>query len=297
LDVDTNKTLHFLSKFEAQSNPLPATSAENAVAFFQQPQHLSFGESMPSEIIAPTPSLVEDWLEACQKLGMAAMPNPERDFILRVRTAGIKIPGLTVEWSAHIGTTLIQHEGTMLPTLEFVLIKDETSARGIRPLQWMFEQATSKRRSTTKQRDTRFHSRISIRQDGEDQHALFCDGTMEMRLSVPSVLRKAMGKDKSKHEARISKLITRQIEKDMAKAVSKWHSTYAGWLSLKWWFSEDMLCKKSLNALGWYHLQGLLEEVALHIIGFEFVSHEPHYAYTTWCVLRTSKILFLSIIG
>lgn len=237
-DESSSETLNFVSKFGSQSDPLPAISSEDAVAFFREPTNLSFGESMPSKIVPATPRLVEEWFEAYHKLGLSStLPDPERDLILCVRTAGIKIPGLTVEWCGHIGTRLMTNIETNLPMLEFVLIKDQLNARGIKPLMWMFKKATKKSSSKSdkekqKQRYTRFVSRVSLQSAGGDNYVFNCNGVMEMSFAVPSVLRKAMGTDKTKHESRISKLITTQIEKDMAKAVGQWHSTYENWIEV-----------------------------------------------------------------
>jgi hypothetical protein len=227
--------LSFKSSFAAESNPVPAASVEDTLAFFQVPEHLSFGDSMPSSRVTPTPDLVDQWKDACHRVG-ATLPNLEQDVILSVRTAGVSIPGLTIYFSAYIGTTLIQHPESMLPAFEFVLIKDESVARGIKPLMWIYEKLmNSKKKQQTSGRETRFLSRVALKKTNDDDsyYCFSCSGTMEINFKVPSVVQIALGKGKSKSEAKMSTVITNQIEKDMVKALAKWQTSYESWIAAR----------------------------------------------------------------
>lgn len=225
------RTLNFKSSFAADSELVPASSTENALAFFQDHGHLSFDDSMPSSRVPLTPDLFEKWKQACLSVG-ASIPDVERDNILSVRTAGVSIPGLKVEYSFIIGSKLVQHPDTRLPAFEFVLIKDETTARGIRPILWIFKKITDSKRGQ-RRTGTKFFSRVAIRQSDDDKKAFFfsCDGTMDMNFRVPSVLVRVLGRDKEKSEKRMSKVITEQIEKDMVRSLARWQERYKSWVS------------------------------------------------------------------
>lgn len=225
--------LTFLANFTADSSPVPAASPEKVLEYFQNPKHLSFGASTPSSQVNPTPELVDQWIRACHSMG-ANPPNLENDMILSVRTGGISIPGLAVEWSAYIGATLVLEPDTRLPAFEFVLIKDESSARGVRPLIWVYEKIMGGKNGgeagSKSSRETLFLSRIAMKPTQEEGDFVFnCKGSMEIKCEVPNVILKATRVNKEKSEARMSKLIGNQIEKDMEKAMSYWQETYTQW--------------------------------------------------------------------
>jgi hypothetical protein len=228
--------LTFLANFTADSNPVPAASPEKVLKYFQNPKHLSFGASMPSSRVNPTPELVEQWTRACHAMG-ANPPNLEKDMILSVRTGGISIPGLAIEWSAYIGATLILQPDTRLPAFEFVLIKDENSARGVRPLMWVYEKVMGSKNGgeagSKSTRETLFLSRIAMKPTQEKGEFVFnCEGSMEIKCEVPNVMLKATRVNKAKSETRMSKLIGNQIEKDMEKAMKYWQETYTQWATV-----------------------------------------------------------------
>jgi hypothetical protein len=225
--------LTFLANFTADSSPVAAASPEKVLEYFQNPKHLSFGASTPSSQVNPTPELVDQWTRACHAMG-ANPPNLEKDMILSVRTGGISIPGLVVEWSAYIGATLILQPDTRLPAFEFVLIKDESSARGVRPLMWVYEKIMGSKSGgeagSKSSRETLFFSRIAMKPTQEEGDFVFnCKGSMEIKCEVPNVMLKATRGNKEKSEARMSKLIGNQIEKDMEKAMHYWQETYTQW--------------------------------------------------------------------
>jgi hypothetical protein len=230
-----NRTkLTFVANFTADSSSVPAASPEKVLEYFQNPKHLSFGASMPSSQVDSTPELVDQWTRACHAMG-ANPPNLEKDMIISVRTGGISIPGLAVEWSAYIGAKLILQSDTRLPAFEFVLIKDESSARGVRPLLWIYEKVMGGKSgggagSKSTSRETSFFSRIAMKPTQEEGDFIFnCNGFMEIKCEVPNVVLKATRGNKEKSEARMSKLIGNQIEKDMEKAMNYWQETYTQW--------------------------------------------------------------------
>merc|ERR1712238_637210 len=92
------------------------------------------------------------------KFDADANADVQKGFIVSVRTAGISIPGLTVEWSALIGTNLVeiqnknnnynnqQPQQLHYPELELVLIKDESKVSGgAKPVVWIYNKLTQLR--------------------------------------------------------------------------------------------------------------------------------------------------------
>lgn len=238
--------LTFRSNFETESGALPL-SCLPLREFFDDPKHISFGKSLPATPVPPTPELLEQWAAACRRVG-ASLPIPDDSAsppgaILSVRTAGISFPGLKLEWSALIGTTRVvqQSDDGNLPGLEFVLIRDETTARGARPLMWIYNKMnkaaprnrpSSSLTVTEVMRDTTMLTRFGFHRSEEETITFRCSGYMEMRFRVPSAARRLVASDDAKKavtEKRVSDLITRQIEKDMIRSVDHWEENFRSW--------------------------------------------------------------------
>lgn len=256
---DSKHILTFQSSFQRQANSavqLPQNiQLDN---FFLNTDHLlSAGKSVHSKIVPKTSELLEEWAIACDRVG-ACPPNTDKGVITSVQTAGISIPGLKVEWSAIIGTNLVygnhfdryhQH-----PELEFVLIKDETKASGAKPILWIYNKLTRKgsqsqhkgeRRSS--KMDTKLFTRLGFYKEDQsssaatncsqdnDTFVIRCDGMMEMKFQIPSMIGKLAfsssksGTQKAKAERNISHLITRQIEKDADQNIQRWEENFKTW--------------------------------------------------------------------
>ena len=128
-----------------------------------------------------------------------------------------------------------------------VLIQDECTARGAPPLVWIFETLTNfnagrRHYSQPPNRETRFLTRIELKptqsqpsqsqSQSQSQLLVFqCQGTMEIAFQIPPTLTKVLGANKSKHEARMSSLIQRQIEKDLYQTMELWQSKYLQWIA------------------------------------------------------------------
>jgi len=240
---DSSKTkniLTFRSSFETQSSPLAPLSPDVSLEeFLLHPEYLTNAmKSVQSKIVPTTTDLLEDWNEACRAAG-ASPPSVETGVVMSVRTAGISIPGLSVEWSALIGTNL-----NAAKELEFVLIKDENKvSSGAKPIVWIFHKLSQSRGKTKKKggsnMDTTLFTRLGFSNDDESESLLIrCQGTMEMNFRIPNFVAKlvfsspgAAGAEISNAERKISNLITKQIEKDMGKTVLRWEENYRSWRS------------------------------------------------------------------
>jgi len=192
--IDSKNMLTFQSTFQTKSNPLPKMSEFYSISsltlplsssssssnltlgdFLIDPKHLlRAGESVQMKVIPTTKKLFEEWTVACNRVGaktpllsttkfdanVNANANVQKGFIVSVRTAGISIPGLTVEWSALIGTNLVeihnenknnnhnnqQPQQLHYPELELVLIKDESKVSGgAKHIVWIYNKLTQLR--------------------------------------------------------------------------------------------------------------------------------------------------------
>jgi len=216
---DTKNILTFQSSFKRQSNPLAQLSpSTNLDEFLLNTDYiLNAGKSMHSKIVPKTNELFEEWTIACDRVG-ACPPNLDHGVIMTVRTAGISIPGLTVEWSALIGTNLVyrsqRHQTQQhYPELEFVLIKDESKvSSGAKPIVWIYNKLTRNKNSTSMGRskrrvsnlDTKLFTRLGFYKErssptirssqdngtNESSFVIRCAGTIEMKFRIPTVLGK-----------------------------------------------------------------------------------------------------------
>ncbi len=251
-DVKNSKhILTFHSSFTRQSKASVYLSPDiNLDEFFLHTDHLlSAGKSVHSTIVSKTSELVEEWTIACDNVG-ACLPNNDHGVIMSVRTAGISVPGLSVEWSALIGTNLVHRNQN--PELEFVLIKDETKASGAKPILWIYNKLTrngsksqkSKRKRGSNKMDTKLFTRLGFYKENsasaathneqKESYVIRCEGIMEMKYRIPSMLGKLIfssnaEEQKQKAERNVSNLITRQIEKDTEKNVMRWEENFRAW--------------------------------------------------------------------
>lgn len=263
---NSQNILTFQSSFQRESKSFELSPEISLDEFFLHTDHLlSAGKSVQSKIVPKTSELLEEWTIACDQVG-ACLPNNDDGVIMSVRTAGISIPGLSVEWSALIGTNLVhrnsnRHNECPLPELEFVLIKDETKvSSGAKPIIWIYNKITkngsksqkSKRKKRSSGMDTKLFTRLGFykkdpsslakttqRTDnmGIEENQSFvirCDGMMKMKFRIPSMLGKIVfssnaEEQKAKAERKVSDLITRQIEKDTEQNVLRWEENFRVW--------------------------------------------------------------------
>lgn len=268
-DDNNNEPKHILtfqSTFKRQSNPFVQLAPNIKLdEFLLNTDHLlNAGKSMHSKIVPKTTELLEEWTIACDRVG-ACPPNLDHGIIMAVRTAGISIPGLSVEWSAFIGTNLVyqsrrNHNQQQYPELEFVLIKDESNiSSGAKPIVWIYNKLTKNRTNTYRSKgkrqssnmDTKLYTRLGfyeeksspairmsqdIDNDKNESLVIRCAGTMEMKFQIPSMLGKLIFSSngdgqKAKAEQKMSNLITRQIEKDTEQNVLRWEENFRAWTS------------------------------------------------------------------
>eukprot|EP00525_Craspedostauros_australis_P009054 CAMPEP_0198121804 /NCGR_PEP_ID=MMETSP1442-20131203/33105_1 /TAXON_ID= /ORGANISM="Craspedostauros australis, Strain CCMP3328" /LENGTH=316 /DNA_ID=CAMNT_0043780681 /DNA_START=171 /DNA_END=1121 /DNA_ORIENTATION=+ len=223
-----DRCLTFLAEFATDSTPVPSSTPKEAIDYFRNPKHLSFGASMPSSRTKPTPQLMQNWKEACVRVG--AKTPTDRDIILNVRTVGISIPGLTIEWSAYLGVKL-RRQSNGYPIFEFVLIQDELCAKGLTPVTYIFDRITGSRNGKQNKDSARksdFFSTIGMQRNG-DSNVFRCEGFIEINFPIPPLLFRWIGEDKQASEERMGKTIGNAIKKDMKKALRTWEETYIEW--------------------------------------------------------------------
>jgi hypothetical protein len=261
---NTKRVLTFQSSFQRQSNPLVGLAPNMKLdEFLLHTDHLlNAGKSVHSKIVPNTSELQEEWAVACDRVG-ACLPNLDYGVIMSVRTAGISIPGLSVEWSALIGTNLVYQSQyyqnqQQYPELEFVLIKDESKvSSGAKPIVWIYNKLIRDRKNARNRRskdrstntDTKMFTRLGFYKErsltatsggqdidnGENESLVIrCVGTMEMNFRIPSFLWKLLfssngESQKAKAERKMSNLITRYIEKDAEQNLLRWEKNFRAW--------------------------------------------------------------------
>mmetsp|Transcript_55285 Transcript_55285/g.134282 ORF Transcript_55285/g.134282 Transcript_55285/m.134282 type:complete len:413 (+) Transcript_55285:85-1323(+) len=185
---DASTMIRFEAPFRASSRPLvvppefieddPTLLISRLTDFLSEPSHLTFGPSVSSTIVANkdlSDDVIDRWASSCRSIG-ACTPDPTSDRVVSIKTHGISIPGLTVEWSALLGTKVVidavdkniqEKEATteVLPSLELVLIEDECQAKGARPLVWTFQKILGRSSRKKKRQQRQSSSEDDIESD------------------------------------------------------------------------------------------------------------------------------------
>ena len=91
-----------------------------------------------------------------QPRGSALVPNrsSSSSTVLKVKTGGFRLPGLTLETTATIGANLIATTDESALRYEFVLIADERSVSGATPIVWIYDRLTGGSRCSDSDGDT-----------------------------------------------------------------------------------------------------------------------------------------------
>jgi hypothetical protein len=178
---------------------------------------------------------LKEWTVACEKVGASLLElnaeNDQNHFILSIRAVGLSVLGLKMEWSALMGakiviaiyslsstssptdTTTTSNNTIPLPEIEFVLIKDESTASGSKPPLWIYnklmnkngnknnssaDSSSSSSGSSRSSRETNFFAafglqRLTTDDDDDDanlQLVFQCKGNMGMMFQIPVVVRR-----------------------------------------------------------------------------------------------------------
>ena len=232
----TTATLTLAGETSLSSDPLPLTSEEKLASFLDDPSNRSLlctaGGNRPSTTILPTPKLMEVWKQRCDEVG-ASYPD-ETDAIVRVRTSGIRFPGLELESLATIGVKRTTNASTSQENTcyEFVLLFDEQKVRGLPPAVWVFKKLTGTADEDDAEANQNNQSALSVTKIGYQtvnngsEIVFTADSLLVINVNFPAFLLKILPTNKDKAEESGSKSITRVLEKDVKASLKAFQKAY-----------------------------------------------------------------------
>jgi hypothetical protein len=258
LVVEEQTSLVFKCSSIFHSDPIPMATPREIQEFFSDPKQLncmvSAGNQSPIEhVTAVDSTLRQDWKDACQLVGATkwGADSSLAESVIRVSTSAMNFPGLALTSNAFIGSRLLESidnddgdaDGTTLngyPSYEFVLIRDEQTAKGFAPAVWLFNKLTGSQSATTssskkkakkdvlngnggKRRKTspRTLSHVSVVPSNtlDDELCFQFKVNFEIKLSFPKVLLKILPMSKVKAEQEGSSAIQKTLNKDLTKVM------------------------------------------------------------------------------
>jgi hypothetical protein len=237
----TRTTLNLKGEISVTSNPLPRTSDEKLVEFFQTAACrnllVSGGGERPCSEVEMTPELLDDWRSRCVSLG-ARRPD-ERDSILAVVSRGIQFPGLHVRSVATVGVKYVDErddrgrDGDVgrpgrsdrrTPRHEFVLLKNDSTASGLPPAVWIYNKLTG----ADKNRDnSSFKSLSTVTYEAKDDSVVFkTKAFLSIGLTFPKFLLRILPGDKSVIEEKAGKSVQNTLDKDVVQSMQAYEEAY-----------------------------------------------------------------------
>ena len=233
---------------------LPQSNEKRILAFFQDPEKrdiiFSKGSGNPVQKVPMTPDLYQEWRTRCSIMktncGGANQKQPLADVeMLSIESTVSLIPGLSIKAISIMGCRLLIEPHSSFPMYELTLIKDEYVPVGAKPLVWVFNQITGNnhkhRKSSrsgsspstttaTSNRQTQAVTRISIHRSSlpeidsknnsnnhhDDNDNLFVRyyGHVKVSCCFPARLVKMLPMSKASLEAKVSRSIKKQIERE-----------------------------------------------------------------------------------
>jgi hypothetical protein len=222
---EESSSLTFVCRERYMSDPLPPTTPQDVLKFFQDLDTrvilVSAGLQRPVEIISEvSQDMMDCWKGRCYLVG-AAEPSAD-DILCKTQTGGFAFPGVTVRTNAYIGTKVIPSREREYPTMEMVLIQDERIVTGLAPTVWLFNLLTgnsNSEESSKKSASADTVSRISVmRQDNEDTLFVF-DVYAKIAVKFPKLLLNLLPVSRERAEEQGSAAIKKTLESDILMAV------------------------------------------------------------------------------
>lgn len=214
--------------YVGESSSAPATSQEAMLEFFSDPKHstclITAGNKRESHTVPVTDELLSKWKKRGSILG-AEEPN-EGDVIISVRTGGIKFPGVTVESTSLIGSTLLlPTDSNPFPSYEFVLIQDQREATGLKPIVWVYNQLVHPERA--KDASPMSLSRVAPYPTEDGKSITFkIHSFLEINVKFPAVLLKILPMSKEKAEAKGADAVLKVLKNDIDVSIEQFRDIY-----------------------------------------------------------------------
>jgi hypothetical protein len=250
-----HEDLIFEGTFEYESELLPlstTSSPRDLLNFFLNPNNRDLvikGGGNPTETIPPSRELYDEWTSQSQVVD-STPPDGRDEEILAVYSDVHIAPGLSISAVSYTGCKVLTDPRNSLPFYEFTLVKEDYEGKGSRPMVWVFNRITGKTPSSKQQqRDhlssstkaavaaettpqpARGHdgssrtyalSRVTIERDTNEEGCRVCYyGHVKVVSKLPKGLLNILPLPKRSVEAKVSKSIVNQLEKEGIQSIDK----------------------------------------------------------------------------
>ncbi|KAI2505479.1 hypothetical protein MHU86_8910 [Fragilaria crotonensis] len=219
---DKDASLVFRLDSVFSSDPVPAATPQEILAFFQEPVQrncmVSAGNTRKVEELEHSDELLKLWKRRSPELG--ATDPDESDSILKVEAGGMHFPGLTLTSEAYIGAKLLEPSGDGYPVYEFSLIVDKQRVEGFKIAVWIFNKLTGADDDTSKNKAvsrSRTEVTATTMEDGQTIFQFHLSFTIQ--VFFPKLLLRILPVSKEKAEEQGSAAIGKALEKDLNNAM------------------------------------------------------------------------------
>lgn len=240
IDRPDPSALSFSGQIVKTSRPLVSMEdKESLIEFFKSPaarDTLFVSDAAPIPIEPISPLLLREWQLESQRLGVALPTREEAadQSVMQLCSKGISFSGLTVETTVNCGAKLIERNpDTGLPSYEFTMIKDSTSARGPKPLLWIYNQVMGLVNGKGPQKKTTTSlCRISL-VEVNGGVAIDFESSFQVKLNFPSFLIRILPVSKGRAEKQGSSAVTKFVQKGVVDSLQRFEQSFLETKKLK----------------------------------------------------------------
>lgn len=267
IDIDDVQTLRTTSKksdvqlnfggdFEHTENLSFSTKDDRREAlgqmeqFFQSPTHrdlLFKGGDNTWEEIPVSSELLDAWEEQSKIVKSRGPDRTSDNQILAIYSSVPLLPGLKIDAVSYTGVNLLRSPRTGLPMYEFTLIKEYYLPSGSKGMKWLFEKVAGDKKNLNElddqchvkdgriyvaspSRETHCLARVSLQEDLPSRtFCLHYFGRVLVSCRVPQRLVSLLPFSQKAVEARVSKSIVQQIQREGVTSLKKYQQAVDDW--------------------------------------------------------------------
>ena len=227
--------LTFSGSIVKTSRPLvPIEDKQRLIDFFKTTRArdtLFVSDSRPVPVNPISPKLFREWQLETQKLGVNLPIREEgsTQTVMQLCSEGISFSGLHVETTVNCGAKLIDYcPDTGLPAYEFTMINDRTSARGPRPLMWIYNQVMGfvSNKNKAQSKTTTSLCRIAL-VEVKGGIAIDFESSFQVKVNFPPFLLRILPVSKSRAEQQGSSAVSRFVQKGVVDSVQRFEQAFA----------------------------------------------------------------------
>ena len=241
--------LNFEGSYVTQTEPLPTICPKRLSEFFKDPNtRNSFlkGGGNPIQEVNPSRELWHEWAEQSRMVQSHPPPSsyatdddssddsPDNSIILAVRSHVPLFPGLNIQAVSYMGCRLLLSASSSYPSYEFTLIREDYEATGNKALVWVFRQMLGKRNDIESSGHGKSFglNRICFveREDGRSMHIQYF-GLARICCQLPRRLVKYLPLSPKKIQAKVSKAIVKQLEREALESMQRVQAALDTWSS------------------------------------------------------------------